>query len=209
MVYGTARYDDRTDRLVILTTQSGYGTNYEHNWVHFVNGTAGELEKTITMKQGYWFPELPVFPDKYAPEFVGVENSIELAVNGLPHVVNLAGKVTDQDNLSYNITTTLADAGNAAVATTELDGTTLTVAPVAEGSTKIVLMAESNGVVTEFPITVTVGTSSGINGVGASDGTATEMARFTLDGKRLDAPQPGVNIVHMSDGTVRKVVVKQ
>lgn len=209
VVYGTARYDDRTDRLVILTTQSGYGTNYEHNWVHFVNGTAGELEKTITMKQGYWFPELPVFPDKYAPEFVGVENSIELAVNGLPHVVNLAGKVTDQDNLSYNITTTLADAGNAAVATTELDGTTLTVAPVAEGSTKIVLMAESNGVVTEFPITVTVGTSSGINGVGASDGTATEMARFTLDGKRLDAPQPGVNIVHMSDGTVRKVVVKQ
>lgn len=209
VVYGTARYDDRTDRLVILTTQSGYGANYEHNWIHLVNGTTGKLENTITMEQYYWFPELPVFPDKYAPEFAGVESSIELTANGIAHTVDLAGKVTDPDNISYNITTALADAGDAAVATARLDGTTLTVSPVAEGGTKIVLTAESNGVVTEFPITVTVGTSSGISDIEAAGGTATEVARFTLDGKRLDAPQPGVNVVHMSDGTVKKVVVKK
>ena len=33
-------------------------------------------------------------------------------------------------------------------------------------------------------------------------------ARFAIDGKRLSAPQRGLNIIRMSDGTVRKVMVK-
>ena len=33
-------------------------------------------------------------------------------------------------------------------------------------------------------------------------------ARFAVDGKRLSAPQRGLNIIRMSDGTVRKVMVK-
>ena len=32
--------------------------------------------------------------------------------------------------------------------------------------------------------------------------------RYTLDGKRLSQPQRGLNIVRMSDGTTKKVVVK-
>lgn len=56
-------------------------------------------------------------------------------------------------------------------------------------------------------VTVTVGTDTGISDVNAAEGGVTEVARFTVDGKRLDRPQPGVNIVRMSDGTVRKVVV--
>ena len=31
---------------------------------------------------------------------------------------------------------------------------------------------------------------------------------FTIDGKQLEKPQKGVNIVPMSDGTVKKIVVK-
>jgi len=38
--------------------------------------------------------------------------------------------------------------------------------------------------------------------------TATEVARYTIDGRTLSAPQTGVNIVKMSDGTVKKVLVK-
>ena len=34
------------------------------------------------------------------------------------------------------------------------------------------------------------------------------VARYSLDGRRLAAPQKGVNILKMSDGTTRKVVVK-
>lgn len=36
----------------------------------------------------------------------------------------------------------------------------------------------------------------------------TETARYTLDGRRLTAPQRGLNLVRMSDGTTRKIFVK-
>lgn len=42
----------------------------------------------------------------------------------------------------------------------------------------------------------------------SKDANATEEARYTLDGREISAPQHGINIVKMSDGTVRKVTVK-
>lgn len=50
------------------------------------------------------------------------------------------------------------------------------------------------------------GTPSSIKAV-ESD-TATEVARYTIDGRAITAPQTGVNIVKMSDGSVKKVLVK-
>lgn len=50
-------------------------------------------------------------------------------------------------------------------------------------------------------------TSTAINDATA-DATAVEVARYAVDGTQLAAPQKGVNIVRMSDGTARKVVVK-
>ncbi len=50
-------------------------------------------------------------------------------------------------------------------------------------------------------------TSTGITDINATS-NAVEVARFTADGKRIYAPQKGVNVVRMSDGTTRKVVVK-
>lgn len=35
-----------------------------------------------------------------------------------------------------------------------------------------------------------------------------EIARYTLDGRRVDAPVKGINIVRYSDGSVRKIMVK-
>lgn len=40
------------------------------------------------------------------------------------------------------------------------------------------------------------------------NGTLQEQARYTIDGRRIDTPQRGVNIIKMNDGTVRKVIVK-
>lgn len=37
---------------------------------------------------------------------------------------------------------------------------------------------------------------------------AVEIERYTLDGRKVNGPVPGVNIVRYSDGTVRKVMVK-
>ena len=44
----------------------------------------------------------------------------------------------------------------------------------------------------------------GVNG----EKVATAKQYYTLDGKQLSAPQKGLNIVKMSDGTATKVVVK-
>ncbi len=53
-----------------------------------------------------------------------------------------------------------------------------------------------------------VSTPAGVNGVESSMDEAVEVARYSLDGRLLSEPERGVNIVKMSDGTARKVMVK-
>lgn len=52
-------------------------------------------------------------------------------------------------------------------------------------------------------------TSTGISNAVVSDENAVEVARYALDGTKLSAPTKGVNIIKMSDGTTRKVVVNK
>lgn len=49
--------------------------------------------------------------------------------------------------------------------------------------------------------------ASGIEGVEA-EGENMESARYTIDGRRIMAPEKGINIVKYSDGTVKKIVVE-
>ena len=53
-----------------------------------------------------------------------------------------------------------------------------------------------------------VSTPAGVNGVESSMDEPVEVARYSLDGRLLSEPERGVNIVKMSDGTTRKVIVK-
>ena len=41
-----------------------------------------------------------------------------------------------------------------------------------------------------------------------SNNMVTGERYYSLDGKRLDQPQRGLNIIRMSDGAIRKVIVK-
>ncbi len=54
---------------------------------------------------------------------------------------------------------------------------------------------------------ITEGIPTGIEGV-KTDLESTEDSRYTIDGKKLSEPQHGLNIIKMSDGTTKKVVVK-
>jgi hypothetical protein len=36
----------------------------------------------------------------------------------------------------------------------------------------------------------------------------TEIARYDVNGRKLSAPQKGLNIIRMSDGTSKKVMIK-
>ena len=47
-----------------------------------------------------------------------------------------------------------------------------------------------------------------IEDVKASMGV-TETARYDLNGRKQTTPQRGINIIRFSDGTTRKVIVKQ
>ena len=49
---------------------------------------------------------------------------------------------------------------------------------------------------------------TGINDVTEGSNGATVVARYSVDGVKLSVPQKGINIVKMSDGTTRKVVIK-
>ena len=51
-------------------------------------------------------------------------------------------------------------------------------------------------------------TPSGIGSVDAGLGSVEETARYTLDGRRIEKPVRGVNIVRFSDGSTRKELVK-
>ena len=53
-----------------------------------------------------------------------------------------------------------------------------------------------------------VSVPAGVSGVESSPEEAVEVARYSLDGRLLAEPERGVNIVKMSDGTARKVIVK-
>lgn len=49
---------------------------------------------------------------------------------------------------------------------------------------------------------------TGIKDVPNTSSSATESARYSTDGTRIASPQKGINIIRMSDGTVKKVLVK-
>ena len=49
---------------------------------------------------------------------------------------------------------------------------------------------------------------TGIDGVNSDNDNVKEVARYTVDGRRIYEPQNGINIVKYSDGKVKKVVVK-
>lgn len=52
------------------------------------------------------------------------------------------------------------------------------------------------------------GYTTGISSVSASDENAAEVARYTIDGTKVNAPVKGLNIVKLSNGKSVKVVVK-
>ncbi|WP_024998410.1 hemin-binding protein [Prevotella falsenii] len=49
---------------------------------------------------------------------------------------------------------------------------------------------------------------AGVEGISENKGEVKEVARYTIDGRRISAPQRGLNIVKMSDGSTVKVLVK-
>lgn len=63
--------------------------------------------------------------------------------------------------------------------------------------------------VKDAPVTVELNpVANAIDNVNASPSNVTVVRRYTMDGRNITMPQRGVNLLKMSDGTIRKVIVK-
>lgn len=204
-IYGCSfRVDTKTDNLY-LTAAVGYKNDYK---VRRYDADGKQLAEYVMddKDKNYWFPGMFVFPDTEDPivgniDAVTVEENKEVKVD-------LAKVCSDADNFQAAIVKTVksvADNNNVATATVK-DGK-LVVTGVKAGNTTVTLNFCSNGISTTATVNVTVTQATGITGTQTS-ADIREIARFTIDGKRINQPQRGINIVKYSDGTVKKVIVK-
>ena len=162
-------------------------------------------EYELTQKN-FWFPGMFVFPDVEDPiagkiDAVTVEENKEVKVD-------LAKVCSDADNFQAAIVKSVKSVAYAGkIATATVKNGKLVVTGVKAGNTTVTLNFCSNGISTTATVNVTVTQATGITGTQTS-ADVREVARFTIDGKRINQPQRGINIVKYSDGTVKKVVVK-
>lgn len=206
-IYGCSfRIDPVTDNAY-TTLADGYTNNYKVRKYDNKGNLLAEyaMEPDVdASERNYWFPGMFVFPDTEDPVWNKLaQQTVEV---GSTVTIDLAGQVTDADNMDASIVKSISKVSNDNVVAT-MNGSKLVIEGKKAGSTTITLKANSNGIIATTTLYVKVDEPTGISNVeNASD--VYEVARYTVDGKRIAAPQKGINIVRMSDGSTRKVVVK-
>lgn len=196
------RVDPVTDNLYVSLFKDSGSQDYAVR-IYDNNGT--QLNEYELTQKNYWFPGMFLFPDVEDPiagnmDAVTVEENKEVKVD-------LATVCSDADNFQAAIIKTVKSVSKENIATATVKDGKLVVKGLKEGSTVVTLNFCSNGISTKTTVRFFVTKATGITGTQTS-ADVREIARFTIDGKRINQPQRGINIVKYSDGTVKKVVVK-
>jgi hypothetical protein len=114
-----------------------------------------------------------LFPDKYAPEFKNLPNSIEIDMEQTQSTtsLDLSNIVSDQDNLDSNIRLT-HEIDNELNDICEVSkvGSALQFAPTKTGSGSLSLIAESNGRKTTVNIPVNIKLATGVDAITHNEG---------------------------------------
>ena len=204
MMYSASnlRVDPVTDNLYVSLFKD-YGSQDYAVRIYDNNGT--QLNEYELTQKNFWFPGMFLFPDVEDPiagkiDAVTVEENQEVKVD-------LANVCSDADNFQAAIIKTVKDVDKENIATATVKDGKLVVKGVKEGSTLATLNFCSNGISTKTTVRFFVTKATGITDTQTS-ADVREIARFTIDGKRINQPQRGINIVKYSDGTVKKVIVK-
>lgn len=201
-IYGAAfRVDPKTDCLYANLVK---GWTYTDNVVRKY-AADGTLLAEYPLQQAYWFPEVFVFPDTEDPVVADIDDV--KADEGQTVNIDLTSCATDADNFQAAIVKSVEKVGDESVATACVQNGMLAVTGVKAGTTTVTVKFCSNGISTTKDINVTVANPTDINGTVGNAG-AREVARYAADGSRIQQPQPGLNIVKYSDGSVRKIVVR-
>ena len=196
------RVDPVTDNLYVSLFKD-YGSQDYAVRIYDNNGT--QLNEYELTQKNFWFPGMFVFPDVEDPiagkiDAVTVEENKEVKVD-------LANVCSDADNFQAAIIKTVKSVDKENIATATVKDGKLVVKGLKEGSTLATLNFCSNGISTKTTVRFFVTKATGITDTQTS-ADVREIARFTIDGKRINQPQRGINIVKYSDGTVKKVIVK-
>ncbi|MCD9855437.1 DUF5074 domain-containing protein [Epilithonimonas sp. JDS] len=151
--YGAAlRVDPVSDRLILNTTESGYGAHYQKNWIHTYDNT-GALLNTKTLNDYYWFPAVTVFPDNTLP-VVASSFPTETTLSGVTKI-DLKTVVSDADNLSSAIVKSIKSNSNSTAISAEVNADDeLVLTPQSAGTANLVISFNSNGKVVEKTLTV-------------------------------------------------------
>lgn len=201
-IYGCSfRVDPVTDEAYV----SLYKEFGDPTYVLRKYDSEGNVLAEYSMITNYWFPSLPVFPDNADPVVNGV-GAVDVTSSD-SKTVSLDGIASDEDNMTAAMVKTIKSISNESVLSAEMLNGDLVITPLADGTADITIQINSNGKLAECVVSVTVTGASAIDNVDAESG-ATVVSRYTLDGKLLNAPQRGINIIRMSDGTIKKVIVK-
>lgn len=196
------RVDPVTDNLYVSLFKDYESRDYAVR-IYDNNGT--QLNEYELTQKNYWFPGMFVFPDTEDP-IVGNIDAVTVEENK-DAVVDLAKVCSDADNFQAAIVKTVKSVADNNIATATVKNGKLVVTGVKAGNTTVTLNFCSNGISTTATVNVKVTQATGITDTQTS-ADVREVARFTIDGKRISQPQRGINIVKYSDGTVKKVVVK-
>lgn len=152
--YGAAlRVNPITDELILNTTESGYGTHYQNNWIHTFDNN-GNLTNTKKLDDYYWFPAMAVFPDNTAP-VISTTLPSQITINSTT-TIDLKTVISDTDNLSAAIVKTVKSNTNpGAVSATVNANEELDLSPQGNGTAEIVVSFNSNGKIAEKTLMVT------------------------------------------------------
>lgn len=204
VMYSTSnlRVDPVTDNLYVSLFKDWGSQDYA---VRIYDNKGTQLNEYELTQKNYWFPGMFVFPDVEDP-IAGNIDAVNVEENK-DAVVDLAKVCSDADNFQAAIVKTVKSVADNNVATATVKNGKLVVTGVKEGSTVATLNFCSNGISTKTTVRFFVTKATGITGTQTS-ADIREIARFTIDGKRINQPQRGINIVKYSDGTVKKVIVK-
>lgn len=200
-IYGCSfRIDPVTDEAVV-SLYKGYG---DPTYVVRKYDNEGKQIAEYSMISNYWFPSLPVFPDNEAPVVADIDPVSLTTEDGT--TVSLKDVATDADNMDAAIVKTVKEVSDEEVLKAEMADGDLVITPLKAGKADITIQINSNGKLAETVVSVEVTEATDIDAVEGVK--AEETGRYTLDGKMLNAPQRGINIIRMSDGTIKKVIVR-
>ena len=201
-IYGCSFRVDPVSDDAYVSLYKGFG---DATYVVRKYDAEGKQLAEYPMISNYWFPSLPVFPDNVAPVIANPVGDLTLAADKTA-TIDLKDLATDADNFDAAIVKSVKTVSDASVLDAKMQYGSLVITPKKEGKTTVTIKVNSNGKLAESTFAVTVTPATGIKNITTTG--AVEVARFSADGKRISAPQKGLNIIRMSDGSTRKVVVK-